>query len=132
MVNETFVASDPKTAYEQAVKKYGEGVELISAKQIKYEDGKLRSEVSIAVPKDLFMEKSFGKISTENNDSEKQEDEVLLAELGELKKQLSLMKEEMLDSEDDSVMQKVKKLFIKKGCTYSRFKYFCIAFVTKK
>ena len=115
MINETFVASDPKTAYEQAVKKYGEGVELISAKQIKYEDGKLRSEVSIAVPKDIFMEKSFGKISTENNDSEKEEDEVLLAELGELKKQLSLMKEEMLDSEDESVMQKVKRLFIKKG-----------------
>ncbi len=34
MVNETFVASDPKSAYEQAVKKYGEGVELFSAKQI--------------------------------------------------------------------------------------------------
>jgi flagellar biosynthesis protein FlhF len=115
MVNETFVASDPKTAYEQAVKKYGEGVELISAKQIKYEDGKLRSEVSIAVPKDLFMAKSFGKISSENNHSNREEDEVLLAELSELKKQLSLMKEEMLDSEDDSVMQKVKKLFMKKG-----------------
>ena len=90
MVNETFVASDPKSAYEQAVKKYGESIELISAKQIKYEDGKLRSEVCIAVPKDLFMEKSFGKISTGHSDSEKEEDEALLAELGELKKQLIL------------------------------------------
>jgi flagellar biosynthesis protein FlhF len=115
MINETFVASDPKSAYEQAVKKYGESVELISAKQIRYEDGKLRSEVCIAVPKDLFMEKSFGKISTEHSDSEKEEDAVLLAELGELKKQLSSMKEEMLDSEDESVMQKVKRLFMKKG-----------------
>ena len=91
MMNETFVASDPKSAYEQAVKKYGEGVKLVSAKQIKYEDGKLRAEVSIAVPKDLFMEKSFGKISTENSGSEKEEDEALLAELGELKKQLFLI-----------------------------------------
>lgn len=115
MMNETFVASDPKNAYEQAVKKYGEGIELISAKQIKYEDGTLRCEVSIAVPKDLFMERSFGKVSTQNNDSSRDEDEILLAELSELKKQLSLMKEEMLDSEDESVMQKVKRLFMKKG-----------------
>ena len=114
MINETFVASDPKSAYEQAVKKYGEGVELISAKQIKYEDGKLRSEVCIAVPKELFMEKSFGKVSTEHSDSKKEE-ESLLEELGELKKQLSLMKEEMLDSEDESVEQRVKRLFMKKG-----------------
>ncbi len=115
MVNETFVASDPKSAYEQAVEKYGESVELISAKQIKYEDGKLRSEVCIAVPKDLFMEKSFGKISAGDHASEKDEEETLLAELGELKKQLSLMKEDMLDPEDESVVQKVKKLFMKKG-----------------
>lgn len=115
MINETFVASDPQSAYEQAVKKYGEGVELISAKQIKYEDGKLRSEVSIAVPKDLFMEKSFGKISIEPSTSETEEDEALLAELGELKKQLSSMKEDMLDTEDESIMQHVKRLFMKKG-----------------
>ncbi|GIT97452.1 flagellar biosynthesis protein FlhF [Sulfurovum sp. TSL1] len=119
MVNETFVASDPKSAYEQAVQKYGEGVELISAKQIKYEDGKLRSEVCIAVPKDLFMEKSFGKISTVHTEPEKDEDGALLEELCELKKQLSLMKEEMLDPEDQSVVQKVKKLFMKKGIAKS-------------
>jgi len=119
MINETFVASDPKTAYEQAVEKYGEGVELISAKQIKYEDGKLRSEVAIAIPKDVFMEKSFGDISAKNNDSERDEDEVLLSELNELKKQLSLMKEEMLDSSDENVMQRVKRLFIEKGIAKS-------------
>ena len=38
MIHETFVASDPKSAYDQAVKKYGESVTLVSAKQIKYED----------------------------------------------------------------------------------------------
>ncbi len=115
MINETFVASDPKKAYELAVKKYGEAVELISAKQIKYEDGRLRSEVCIAVPKDIFMEKSFGKTSMENHSFQNKEDDALLEELSELKKQLSLMKEEMLDSEDNSVMQKVKRLFMKKG-----------------
>lgn len=115
MINETFVASDPKSAYDQAVKKYGEGVELVSAKHIKYEDGKLRCEVAIAVPKDLFMEKSFGKISNENSNSDSGEDEALLSELGELKKQLFLMKEEMLDASDESITQKVRRLFMKKG-----------------
>ncbi len=119
MVNETFVASDPKSAYEQAVEKYGEGIELISAKQIKYEDGKLRCEICIAVPKDIFMEKSFGNISSEKSDYDTEEDDELLAELGELKKQLSLMKEEMLDPEDATVVQKVKKLFVKKGIAKS-------------
>jgi len=119
MVNETFVASDPKSAYEQAVEKYGEGIELISAKQIKYEDGKLRCEICIAVHKDIFMEKSFGNISSEKSDYDTEEDDELLAELGELKKQLSLMKEEMLDPEDATVVQKVKKLFVKKGIAKS-------------
>ena len=118
MVNETFVASDPKSAYEQAVKKYGKGVELISAKQITYDDGRLRSEVSIAVPKALFMQKSFGSIDIENDDAQREE-EALLKELDEMKKQLSLMKEEMLDASDETEMQKVKKLFMKKGIAKS-------------
>ena len=114
MVNETFVASDPTSAYEQAVKKYGEGIQLVSAKQIKYDDGQLRSEVCIAVPKELFMEKSFGKISAENEESIKEE-EALLAQLEEMKKQLFLMQEEMTEESEESVMQKVKTLFMDKG-----------------
>ena len=64
MINETFVASDPKSAYEQAVEKYGSNdLVIVSAKQLKYDDGVLRSEVVIAVPKNLFMERSFGEQS---------------------------------------------------------------------
>jgi len=118
MVNETFVASDPTSAYEQAVKKYGDGVQLISAKQIKYEDVKLRSEVCIAVPKELFMQKSFGKTVLEKDDSQKEE-EVLLAELEEMKRQLYLMQEEMTEDADESVMQQVKTLFMQKGIARS-------------
>lgn len=118
MVNETFVASDPTSAYEQAVKKYGEGVQLVSAKQIKYDDGKLRSEVCIAVPKELFMEKSFGKAVLEQEESQKEE-EALLAQLEEMKKQLYLMQEEISEELDESVMQKVKKLFMNKGIAKS-------------
>jgi len=115
MINEIFVASDPKSAYDQAVKKYGEKIELVSAKHIKYEDGQLRCEIAIAVPKNLFMEKSFAELPGETSDSDREEDEALLSELGELKKQLFLMKEEMLDVSDENVAQKVKKLFMQKG-----------------
>lgn len=115
MIHETFVASDPKSAYEQAVKKYGEGIELVSAKQIKYEDGQLRCEIAIAVPKDIFMNKSFGGALTPVDDQSSQEDQELLAELSALKKQLALMKEDMLGTQEHSIAQKVKDLFIGKG-----------------
>ena len=110
MMNETFVAQTPKEAYNEAIAKYGSGIKLISAKQVKYEDGELRCEVAVAVPEELYMEKSFAN----EKSVEKSEEEVLLEELGELKKQLALMKEEMLGS-DNSVLDKVKALLIEKG-----------------
>jgi len=119
MINETFVASDPKGAYEQAVEKYGESIELVSAKQVKYEDGKLRCEVEIAIPKDLFMQRSLGDIAPVKSEMESHEEEALLSELGELKKQLALMKEDMLGESDESVAQSIKKLFLKKGVAKS-------------
>ncbi len=111
MINETFVASDPKGAYEQAVEKYGSEVSLISAKQVKYDDGMLRCEVVIAIPKELFMKKSFG------NQPIVREDENLLSEIGELKAQLEVMKEDMSQEiqEEDPVLSEVKALFVKKG-----------------
>ncbi len=115
MINETFVASDPKSAYEQAVEKYGESVTLVSAKQLKYEDGKLRCEVTISIPKDIFMERSLLGSSSVVDEPDHSEDEALLAELGELKKQLSFMKSEMLGEDDMSSVQKIKALFMKKG-----------------
>ena len=43
MISETFVASDPKGAYEQAVEKYGTSIKLLSAKQVKQDDGQICS-----------------------------------------------------------------------------------------
>ncbi|HHO65166.1 MAG TPA: flagellar biosynthesis protein FlhF, partial [Epsilonproteobacteria bacterium] len=113
MINETFVASDPKSAYEQAVEKYGEALTIVSAKQLKYDDGVLRCEVVIAVPSELFMEKSFGDQSFK----EESEEEELISEIGELKAQLEVMKEGVFSDirENDSVISKVKALFMKKG-----------------
>lgn len=115
MINETFVASDPKSAYEQAVEKYGEELTIVSAKQLKYDDGVLRCEVVIAVPSELFMEKSFGDQSFK----EEREEEELMSEIGELKAQLEVMKEGVFSDirENDSVISEVKALFMKKGIT---------------
>ena len=114
MINETFVASDPKSAYEQAVQKYGNEVSLVSAKQLKYDDGVLRCEVVIAVPKDLFMERSFGDQSMDIQSSD--EDEILLEEIGELKAQLVEMKDGLLEQGTfSSTIEEVKTLFMKKG-----------------
>jgi flagellar biosynthesis protein FlhF len=115
MINETFVASTPKGAYEQAVEKYGtEDLTIVSAKQLRYDDGELRAEVVIAVPKELFREKSFGglKITKETPS----EEEALLGEIGELKDELQKMKEGIVAvTPHTTVAQEVKELFLKKG-----------------
>ncbi len=115
MMNETFVASDPKSAYEQAVAKYGNtDLNIVSAKQLKYDDGVLRCEVVIAVPSKLFMEKSFGDQSFKDDSSEEKE---LLNQIGDLKTQLEIMKDGIYEEiqSEDSVISEVKKLFVKKG-----------------
>jgi len=117
MMNETFVASTPRGAYEQAVEKYGtEDLSIVSAKQLRYDDGQIRAEVVIAVPKALFMEKSFGKTVSEPISSS--EEEMMLEEIEVLKEQLSAMKEEFgggMQHASKSVAETVKTLFLKKG-----------------
>ncbi len=112
MINETFVAADPKSAYQQAVEKYGTDITIVSARQVKYNDDELRSEVVIAVPKTLFMEKSFGPQSLETQDDE----EALLGEIGELKTQLEEMRDGLLQTgRFGAVADDVKKRFMQKG-----------------
>ena len=115
MMNETFVASDPKSAYEQAVEKYGDEITIVSAKQVRYDDDVLRCEVVIAVPSSLFVEKSFGDQSFKEKES--QEEEELISEIGELKAQLEVMKENIYSEmkQSDSVISEVKALFMRKG-----------------
>lgn len=111
MIHETFVASDPKGAYDLAVEKYGTTISLVSAKQIKYDDGVLRSEITVAIPKDVYEHVTFG------GELVKDEDEALLSEIFELKEQLSTMKDDMQHDlmNENSVVAEVKALFMKKG-----------------
>ena len=119
MINETFVASDPKSAYDQAIEKYGKEIPIVSAKQIKHDNGNLRCEVVVAVPSELFMERSFGKAVLEPKpiENERSEEEILLSEIGELKAELEIMKDGLSLSiqKEDSVLSAVKALFMKKG-----------------
>jgi len=112
MINETFVAPDPKGAYEQAVEKYGTGIKLLSAKQVMNKDGTLWAEITIEVSENTFMELSIGDTDSSGNN---EVETVLLKELEALKKQLAIMKEGMLVSTGESMIERVKKLFIQKG-----------------
>jgi flagellar biosynthesis protein FlhF len=112
MIHETFVAADPKGAYTQAVEKYGNDIELVSAKQLKYEDGKLRCEIEVLIPKKVYLQKTLG-----NSGGQLNEEESLIEEIALLKSQLSQMKE-ALQSEiraNDTVMSEVKALLMRKG-----------------
>lgn len=117
MINETFVADSPKEAYSEAIAKYGSKIKLVSAKQVNYEDGQLRCEVVIAVPEDIYMQKSLLEVKNVALEEKNavSEEALLLEELGELKKQLALMKEDMSSHTSDSVLEKVKTLFLEKG-----------------
>lgn len=115
MIHETFVALDPKSAYAQAVTKYGHNLSIISAKQLAYDDGVVRCEVVIAIPRTLYLEKSTEiEVVPESKSSEEVR---LLDELSVLKSQLKEMKDELVHDiqEEDTVISKVKKLFIKTG-----------------
>ena len=115
MINETFVASTPKGAFEQAVEKYEtEDLTIVSAKQLRYDDGTLRAEIVISVSKELFRKKSFGNLTLKS--SQPSEEEMMLDEIGELKDQLRKMKEEFdTVTPHTDTAQEVKELFQKKG-----------------
>ena len=114
-MNETFVASNPKGAYELAVEKYGTTISLVSAKQTKYDDGILRSEITVAIPEDVFEQVTFG--GDIKGVVGKDDDEALLSEIFELKEQLSFIKDDMQREIQGSnpVTSEVKALFMKKG-----------------
>lgn len=112
MINETFVASNPKMAYDEAVKKYGTSIKLVSAKQIKHDDGEVWCEVAVSIPEELFMEKSA---LNETNEEESEENAILLSELETLKEQLMWMQQEMKKSLEPDTQEKVKQLFLDKG-----------------
>ena len=113
MINETFVASTPTEAYEQAKRKYGDATELsiVSAKQSKDENGQIRAEVVFAVPKALFMEKSFGKAVTAL--SKGSEEEAMLDEVGTMRRELEAMRAQLTGTQEAA--EKVRSLFLKKG-----------------
>ena len=112
MINETFVASNPQKAYALAIEKYGTDLTLVSARQIKYQDDELRSEITVAVPQNLFQKASL----IEKNVVSSEED-TLLGEITALKSQLDMMKVEMKQEMQGAQgsMERVKARFVEKG-----------------
>ena len=112
MIHETFVASNPQNAYKLAVEKYGTEITLVSARQIKYEDDQLRSEITVAVPQEVFQKASLLGGSVVESEEKK-----LLNEITQLKAALDHMKVEMQEEiqGEQGALHKVKALFVKKG-----------------
>jgi len=106
-MQEIFVAKDPKSAYKEAVLKYGSKLELVSAKQITLEDGKLHCEITVEVDEDAFWN-SCDFIPT-NNEIDLQE------EIEVLKSKLANINNDTVKTEDNGVSNRVKNLFSEKG-----------------
>ena len=119
MVKETFVASSPHQAFQDALAKYGsmDEIEIVAARHFRDDDGKLRAEITIEVPKALFMEKSF--TLTENEEDVAESTEVLAEDIHRMKEELSHMRHEMLQEMLPPVMKRVKELFLSKGIASS-------------
>ena len=113
MIHETFIAPTPSEAYTLAKEKYGDiDLQIVAAAQRKEKDGSLSAEITVAVPKALFMERSFAPKSEKN----KSEEELLADEIGMLKSELQRMRSEILPtSHATSLAEEVKALFVRKG-----------------
>lgn len=109
MVEETFVAPNPREAFELAKEKYGHFSELtlLKAIQIKDAEGKLVSQITVSVSSSDFLE-SIGY----------NEEEELAKEIHALKDQIARMKQ-LVDPtgsvSEQPVLEAVKTLMLQKG-----------------
>jgi flagellar biosynthesis protein FlhF len=106
MVKETFVANDPREAFDLAKEKYGyfSELELLSAIQIKSPDGKLVSKITVSVPEDDFL-RSIGI----------DEEEELASEIGDLKSKLEKMRELMNPTASNNELAKIEEIILGSG-----------------
>ncbi len=106
MVKETFVANDPREAFELAKEKYGyfSELKLLSAVQIKSSDGKLVSKITVSVPEDDFL-RSIGI----------DEEEELASEIGDLKSKLEKMRELMNPTATNNELAKIEEIILGSG-----------------
>jgi len=92
MVEETFVAKNPKEAFDLAKEKYGHfsDLKLLKATQIRGEDGKLVSKITVAVSENDFL----NSIGTS-------EEAELISEMEQLRSQINEMKSAVLSPNSD-------------------------------
>ena len=112
MINVTLAAPTPKEAYALAMEKYGNDFTLVSARQLRQEEGSgIIAEITIAVSKERFLQLE------EIEEDEETVDETLMEELSLLREQIAMMKGDLMQREADqeTLMEKVKRLFVQKG-----------------
>lgn len=104
MIEVTLVAHTIEEAYALATQKYGDDLEILSAKQVyNPKDTTIECQIVVSVEKKKFLHPSKTKESLH--------DELLL-----LQEEISKLKAKMVNpSQEESVVEKVKKLFESKG-----------------
>lgn len=104
MIEVTLVAGTPEDAYALATQKYGSDIELLSAKHVfNPKDSTIECRIVIAMEKEKFLH-SF-------KSRDREQDELLL-----LQDEIAKLKAKMVNlSKDESVVERVKKLFESKG-----------------
>ena len=117
MIEERFVASTPTEAYALAMQKYGkEQLKIIAAKQLRYDDGKVRAEVVVEVPEELFHQAN----SPEESQASDDEVAALHAQIETMKALLEEMKAKLAESSlEHGVVADVKARFMAKGIASS-------------
>jgi len=116
VITETFIANNPKDAYNDALDTYGSTITLISAKQVESTQSESSHfEVTVGIHDEIYEAKALSILLKEAKEEDKHEEQVLLSEVDKLKEELALMKKKMTCAQRQSVLDKVKELFRQKG-----------------
>ena len=116
MINQTFIAKNPKDAYNDALDTYGSTITLISAKQVESTQSESSHfEVTVGIPDEIYEARALALLLKEAKEEEQQEEQILLSQVDTLKEELALMKKKMACAKRQSTLDKVKDLFRDKG-----------------
>ena len=114
MIEITLAAPTPEDAYTLATQKYGSDIEILTAKQVfNPKDDTIQCEIVVAVEKEKFLQPAKRSSDSEQKEKfdEKQEQELL-----KLQEEIAKLKDKMVEmSQDDGIVERVKKLFESKG-----------------
>ncbi len=108
MTDEIFIGKNAQDAYDQIHKKYGQKFKLINAKQVRYKNGEMRFEITVAVEQKIeerYFSQDIHEVFIEesnNQDTQETQDNFITIFNNENEENIpSLPSEFIQDDEDD-------------------------------